>query len=189
MSVAGNTRNLRHGHLSMEDGALAAGIADANNTLAVPIDDGNLSFDESTPAVVVKNRGTLDHFSKAEEMPVTLSFTAKFSEWGSKGTQAVVADSGDIGSLPDGGPVVGFSVRDFLQNGGGLLTSTNGRNDNFTLTLVFLIDNPMSSGDAAETLTFTKFKCTGIKFGEGADANTMSISGTALLTTPASTRS
>lgn len=188
MSVAGNTRNLRHGHLSLADGQLGTGSA--ANTMVVPIDDGNLSFDENSPVVVVKNRGALDHLSKGEEMPVTLSFTIKYTGWGSLSTQAIVPDSGDAGSGPDGGAVTGYTVRDFLQNGGaGLLTSTSGRNDVFTTTLIFTIDNPMLTGDQAEVLTFTKFKMTSGKFAEGADADTIVVTGTALLTTPASTRS
>lgn len=186
--MAANTRNLRHGHLQLVDGAAAAGTADANNTLVVPIEEGNVSFDEATPGVVVKNRGALDHWSKGEEQPVTISFTIKFEAYKSMTTQAIVADSGDAGVLPDGGPVVGFSVRDFLENGGGLLTSTNGRNDNFTLTLTFTIDNPMTTGDENEILTFTQFKCEGLKFAEGAEFNTIAVTGRANLVTPTSTR-
>lgn len=183
---AGNTRNLRHGHLSVEDGQ--SGTGSAANTLSIPIDEGNLQFTEATPGVAVLNRGALDHWSKGQEVPVSCSFTAKFTDYKSKTSQAIVADSGDAGSGPDGGPVVGYSVRDFFQNGGGLLTSTSGRNDAFTVTLKFLIDNPMSSGDENELLTFTKFKCEDIKFAEGAECNSLAISGRALLTSPASSR-
>lgn len=171
-----NTRNLRHGHLSLRDGQ------SSYNSLAIDIDDGNLSFDESTPAVTVKNRGALDHFSKAEEMPVTLSFTVKFTQYGSRSSKSIVAAGA-------GGAVTGFSARDFMQNAGALLTTRSGRTDVFTCKLVFLIDNPASSGDQNETLIFDNFKLTGTKFGEGADADTISFSGTALITTPASSRS
>ncbi len=186
MTAALNTRNLRHGHLKLIDGQ--SGTGSAANTLVVPIDEGNLSFDEATPGVVVKNRGALDHWSKGEEQPVTVSFTIKFDAYKSKTTQAIVPDSGDAGSGPDGGPVVGFTVRDFLENGGGLLTSTNGRNDNFTVSLEFTIDNPMSSGDENEVLTFTQFKCENLKFSEGAEFDTVAVSGRGLLTSPTSVR-
>ena len=187
MSVAGNTRNLRHGHLSLADGQLGTGSA--ANTMVIPIDEGNLNFTEATPAALVKNRGALDHFSKGEEMPVSVSFTIKFTAYKSMTSQAIVPDSGDAGSGPDGGAVTGFTVRDFLLNGGGLLTSTNGRTDNFTCTLMFTIDNPMSTGDEAEVLTFTLFKTEDIKFSEGAECNTLAVSGRANITVPASSRS
>ncbi len=188
MTAALNTRNLRHGHLRLEDGALAGGIADANNSLVIPIDEGNLNFSEDTPGVVVKNRGALDHWSKGEEMPVTLSFTIKFDAYGSKTTQAVAVDTGDPGSLPDGGAVTDFSVRDFLENGGSLLTSSNGRSDNFLCSLIFTVDDPMSANDENEELTFTQFKCESLKFAEGAEFNTIAVSGRALLTHPGSER-
>jgi len=46
----------------------------------------------------------------------------------------------------------------------------------------------MSSGDENEVLTFTKFKCEGLKFSEGAEYNSIAVSGRGLLTTPVSVR-
>ena len=186
-----NTRNMRHGSLSLSDGQTVA------NTLAIDIDEGNMSFDEATPGVVVKNRGALDHWSKGEEQPVNVSFTIKFDAFGSKTTQAIAPDTADGGVKPDGGPVLNYSVADFLTNRlygssappvGGLLSSTNGRSDNFTLTIKFTIDNPMSSGDENEVLTFTQFHCETLKFSEGAEFNTIAVTGRANITTPASVR-
>lgn len=170
-----NTRNLRHGHLSLLDGQATP------NSLAIDIDDGNLSFDENTPVVTVKNRGALDHLSKGEEMPVTLSFTVKFSQYGNRTSPSIVA----VGA---GGAVTGFSARGFMKNAGALLTTRSGRNDVFSCKLVFLIDNPALSGDANETLTFDNFVLTNTKFAEGADTDTLVFTGTALITTPASVR-
>ena len=171
-----NTRNLMHGSLSLQD-------AQANkNTLAIDIDEGNLTFDEATPGVVVKNRGALDHWSKGEEQPVNVSFTLKFTQYGSRSSKSIVAASA-------GGAVTGFSARDFLQNAGSLLTSASGRTDVFTCGLVFSISNPVSTGDQAEVLTFTNFKVESLKFSEGAEFNSIAVSGRALLTTPASARS
>ena len=195
--MTSNTRNLRHGHLKLIDGALAAGIADAANFMLVPIDEGNLTFDESTPGVIVKARGGLNHWSKGEEQPVNVSFTIKYTGFGSKTTQAVAIDSGDVGVKPDGGVVTDFSVPDFLTNRvygsvtppvGGLLTSTNLRNDNFTCDLEFTIDNPVISGDENEVLTFSQFKCESLKFSEGAEFNSIAVSGRANIVTPSSVR-
>ncbi len=171
-----NTRNLRHGSLSLRDNQTLA------NTLAIDIDEGNLNFSEDTPGVVVKNRGALDHWSKGEEMPVTLSFTLKFTQYGSRSSKSIVGGAA-------GGAVTGYSARDFLQNSAGALTSFTGRTDVFTSALWFTIANPVVSGDQAEILKFTNFKVESLKFAEGAEFNTIAVSGRALLTTPVSARS
>jgi len=171
-----NTRNLRHGTLSVQDGQTAV------NTLAIAIDEGNLTFTEERTGVVVNNRGELDHWSKGEAMPINLSFSIKFDEYASKTTQAVVAAAA-------GGAVTGFSLRDFLRNGGSLLTSTNGRTDIFTTDLIFSISDPAVSGDEAEVLTFTDFYADSLSFSEGDEYNTIQVSGRALLETPSSARS
>ena len=170
-----NTRNLRHGHLSLLDGQSTP------NSLAIDIDEGNLNFTEATPAALVKNRGALDHFSKGEEMPVSLSFTIKFTQYGSRSVKSIAGAGA-------GGAVTGFSARDFLLNAGSLLTSREGRTDVFTCKVVFLVDNPVISGDQNETLTFDHFKCEDIKFSEGAECNTLAVSGRANVTTPTSVR-
>jgi len=166
-----NTRNLRHGTLSLSD-------ASDTNTLAVAIDEGNLTFTEERTGVVVNQRGELDHWSKGEAMPVNLSFSIKFDEYGNRSA-----------STEPGGAVTGYSVRGFLRNVDAGLTSTNGRNDIFTTNLSFSISNPATSGDEAEVLKFTDFYADSLSFSEGDEYNTIQVSGRALLETPASTRS
>ena len=171
-----NTRNLRHGSLALRDAQALP------NTLAIDIDEGNLTFDEATPGVVVKNRGALDHWSKGEEQPVSVSFTIKFTQYGSRSVKSIVGAGA-------GGAVTGFSARDFMENAGALLTSASGRTDVFTCDVWFTITNPVTTGDQQEILKFTNFKCESLKFSEGAESNTIAVSGRALLTTPVSTRS
>ena len=171
-----NTRNMRHGSLSLKDSQATP------NTLAIDIDEGNLTFDESSPGVVVKNRGALDHWSKGEEQPVNVSFTLKFTQYGSRSAKSIAGAGA-------GGAVTGFSARDFLQNAGGLLTSGTGRTDVFTCGLVFTISNPVLSGDQQEILTFSNFKVESLKFSEGAEFNSIACSGRALLVTPTSAMS
>lgn len=170
-----NTRNLRHGSIQLRDGQTAV------NTLALAIEEGNLSFSESRPGVLVKHRGGLDHWSKGEEVETSLSFTICFVEYGSKTTRAVVAAAA-------GGAVTGFSVRDFLVNEGGLLTSTEPRTDVFCCDVWFTISNPVSSGDENEILKFTDFKVESLQFSEAAPYNTIAISGRAKIVVPTSTR-
>lgn len=178
--MATHTRNLRHGSLTLKDGQTAA------NTLLVPIEEGNLTFDESTPGVVVKHRLALDHWSKGEEHEVPVSFTLKYNQYGNRNP---AASGVAIVAAAAGGAVTGYSVRGFLQNEDALLTTTSGRSDVFSVTLQFTISNPVSSGDQAELLEFTQFKCESLKFSEGAECDTIAVSGRALLTTPTSTRS
>lgn len=171
-----NTRNLRHGTLSVQDGQTAV------NTLAIAIDEGNLTFTEERSAVFVNNRGELDHQSKGEATPVNISFTIKFDEYASKTTRAIVAADA-------GGAVTDYSLRGFLRNEGGDLTSTNGRNDVFACDLIFSIVNPATTGDEAEVLTFSDFVADSFNFSEGDEYNTIAVSGRALVETPASARS
>lgn len=171
-----NTRNLRHGTLSVQDGQAAV------NTLAIAIDEGNLTFTEERSGVVVNNRGELDHWSKGEATPVQVSFTIKFDEYASKTTRAIEAAAA-------GGAVTDYSLRGFLRNEGGELTSTNGRTDIFTVDLKFSISNPAATGDEAEVLQFSDFYADSFNFSEGDEYNTVAVSGRALLETPASTRS
>ena len=179
--MASNTRNLRHGSLTLKDGQTLA------NTLAIIMEEGDLSFSEHRPGVVVKHRGGLDHWSKGEEAETSVSFTIKFEEFISKTSPAAA-----IVGAAAGGAVTSISVREFLTGqgvGGALLTTSSGRTDVHTVTLVFSISNPVTSGDQAETLTFTKFKCEAIEFREGAEYNTLAISGRALLVAPTGARS
>jgi hypothetical protein len=167
---------MRHGSLQLRDSQATP------NTLAIDIDEGNLTFDEASPGVVVKNRGALDHWSKGEEQPVSVSFTLKFTQFGSRSATSIAGAGA-------GGAVTGFSARDFLQNAGALLTTASGRTDVFTTNLWFTITNPVASGDQQEILKFTNFKVESLKFSEGAEFNTIAVSGRALLTTPVSARS
>lgn len=179
--MASNTRNLRHGSLVLHDGQTA------NNTLAVAIEEGDLSFTEAKPGVSVKHRGGLDHWSKGEEVEVSVSFTIKFEEYISKTSPAAA-----IVALAAGGAVTSISVREFLTGrgvGGALLTSMSGRNDVFTVSLWFSVANPVISGDQAELLKFNNFNCESIEFSEGAEYNTIRVSGRALITAPVGSRS
>lgn len=169
--MASNTRNLRHGSLVVKDGAGTPKV------LQFKIEEGNLTFSESRPGVVVKHRGGLDHWSKGEEVECSVSWTIKFTEWGSKSTAALSTSDSTC------------SPRDFLMGTYAGLTSTSGRTDVFTTTLVFSISNPVTTGDEAEALTFTQFKCESLAFSEAADANTIAVSGRALLVVPTSARS
>ncbi len=170
-----NTRNLTHGSISLQDGQTN------KNTMAVALDSGDLSFTRSKQHVTVLNRGVLDHQSRGQETPVQLSFSLPFDAYSSKTTQAVVAAGA-------GGAVTGYTVKDFLINGGGLLTSGNGRNDVFSTDALFTIANPAASGDENEILQFTDLVIDDVAFSEGEEFNTVTFTGTALLVEPTSVR-
>lgn len=176
--MASNTRNLRHGSLQLRDAQTTP------NTLVIAIDEGNLSFSESRPGQLVKHRGGLDHWSKGEEVETSLSWTIRFVDYGSRTTHAIAGSAA-------GGAVTAYSVRDFLINAFSELTTTANtlRTDVFCCDLWFTISNPMSSGDQQEILKFTAFKAESIQFSEGAESNSIAVSGRCNIIVPTSARS
>ena len=166
-----DTRNLRHGSLALSDSG-------GTNTLAIAIDEGNLTFTEAREGVVVKQRGELDHWSKGEAQPVSLSFTIKFDQYGNRSV-----------TTEPGGAVTGYSLRGFLRDADAGLTSVNLRNDIFTGNLNFTIVNPAVTGDEQEVLSFTDFHADRFNFSEGDEYDTIVCEGRALLETPGSVRS
>ncbi len=168
-----NTRNLTHGSISLADGA------GTPNTLAVALDNGDLNFTRTKTHVTVSQRGVLDHQSRGMETPVQISFSIPFSQFGSKTTQAI----------GPGGAVTDYSVKDFLLNIGiGTLTSTNGRNDVFSVDAIFTIADPAITGDENEILTFTDLVIDDVSFAESEEFDGLTFTGTALLTEPTSVR-
>jgi hypothetical protein len=166
------TRNLANGSLKLKDGAGTPKV------LVVPIDEGNVTFDETIIAHVVLNRDVLDHQTDGEEMETPVSFTMKFAEFLSQAGSA----------LGTGAPASTCSPADFIDGTFAGLTSTSGRTDVYTSTLEFTIANPATTGDQNEVLTFTKFHVDRLRFKEGAQYNTLIVEGRALITAPSSAR-
>ncbi len=157
------TKNLRDGIITIKDGA------GSPNTLEIILDTGDLNFTVAQEHIVVLDRGKLDHMRPGDEVAVAFTFSAKFVEW-----------SGRTGSAGD------VSVKDALKkegNAAGWESTTDC--DVYSVDLEFKIQNPCP-GNESETLVFADAVCDNVVFAEGDEFNTLSFTGKALITSPAS---
>jgi len=149
------TRNYRDGILTIIDGTTPT-----PNEREVVGCDGDLTFSESQESFLVMRRGVIDSIREGDQQPISVSFTVKFEQW-----QA--AD----------GASTGISVVDALKKRGGASAwksvDTCGP---YMVNLEFKIKDICTPG-AFEVLTFQKFVCDTVDFSEGAEYNTLRISG------------
>ena len=151
------TRNLRDGELVIRDGA--------GESLTVVLDDGDLTWTETTNTVEVKDRGSIaaGHTRPGDEESVELSFTAKWT--------VLAGGAGD--------PMGLYEVLSFSRDG---LVSTSGPGEQRTLTLAFTVADP--AGGAGETVTFAKVYRQSLTMSEAEDANRIAFSGRAFVPRP-----
>lgn len=161
-----HSRNLRDGLLTIVDGTTPT-----PNSLVIPLQNGDLNFTEMNNMVTIKNRGVLDHRRPGDEEEMAVSFSIKFVQWAyATGTSTGVS------------PIDALRKR----NGASAWASTGPACGPYCVDLKFSINNPCVSGDK-EHLTFPDFVVTDIKFGEGAEADTVTITGRSFATTPVRT--
>lgn len=148
------TKNLRDSVLTLKDKAVSP------NTLAVVLDEGNLSFTEENPVIQIDDRGIQDHLRKGSNAGFDFSWTCKFVEFtaasvtvyeflkgiGNASAYTYTADSSN-GTLKDAGDVK-------------------------VMHPTFVITDPVSG---TETLTFYNSFLRNIKFDEGSDYNTLAV--------------
>lgn len=149
------TRNYRDGTLIIVDGTTPTA-----NTLEVVGCDGDLTFSETQESFLIMRRGIIDSIREGDQQPISLSFTVKFEQW----------ERAD-------GASTGISVVDALKKRGGASAwesvDTCGP---YMVNLQFKIKDICNPG-AFEVLTFEKFVCDEVTFGEAAEYNTLRISG------------
>jgi len=161
-----NTRNLRDGSITIRDGSGTPKV------LVIPISDGDLAFEVSALSMVLMNRGVIDSRRSGDEVPCSISFSFTFEQW-----QFAA------------GLATGVSPRDVLAGDGGAITAGWVSTDAcgpWAVTLEFKVLDPCNA-NKYEILTFSKVHMDKFSFKEGKDANTVSVSGTALQTKPART--
>ena len=158
------TRNLRDGTLIIRDGTATP------NTLTIPIMDGDLSFKVVQPSFILRNRGKIDSRKQADQEALDISFSFKFEQW----------------SYADGNS--GISVPDAFQQIGGAVNwnSTDPNCGPFAVDLVFRMTDPCNLA-AYEQLVFSNFHADSLDFKEGSEANTVSVTGKALIFKPVRT--
>lgn len=164
------TRNLRHGHLTIKDGTTTT------KTLAIPIDEGDLQFDAEDMAPLVQNRGVNSHFSKAVQSPCNVQWTMKFTEYTGKSLGS--ATPSPLDALRQQGLASGWKSTEACGE--------------YVVDLSFLIDNPCSAAgtgvDQTETLLFADFHLDKWQFKEGKEYNTLVAIGRTLGIQPTATR-
>ena len=154
------TKNLRDGMIKIQDSG-------ASNEVMLVLDSGDLNFTENpNPVINVLDRGDLSHMRQGDEVPVTLSFSVKFTEFMSQGSNPVTLREALL----------------MVEAASAWTSSNDDGGDVDTIDIEFLILSP-TSGDQNELLTFTKVHGT-LEFAEGDEFNTLSFEGEAFMVSP-----
>ncbi len=158
--MTGVPRNMRDGLIIIRDGSPSP------KTLTIPIDEGNFKFSVSKPTVVIMNRGKINSRKTGDEVPTPISFGVKFEQW--------YFDNADNG----------VSIYDALNKTGGAddWVSTDECGP-FSVDIEFRSKNPCNPAQY-EVLLFRKFHADKVDFSENNEANTLEVSGTALVPEP-----
>lgn len=153
-------RSLKDGTIKIAD----AGGTGGANVVTVDVEEGDLSFTERTPVNIISDRGVLHSARKANEEPVELSFSMRFQSFSTHAST---------------------TPYDALTKTGGASAwvSDEPNSDVYAVIIEFTIADP--AGGASEVLTFARFCPEERPFQEGDPHNTLSVSGRAVITTPA----
>lgn len=163
-------RNLTHGQLTIVDGS------GSPNTLAVPIEEGNLRFTVSRPVKVIMNRGRIGTFAEGNEVPMSVSFTAKFEEW----TGRTLTAYATVPSVPDA----------LRKKGNASSWTSTLQCGPYCVDLRFDLSNPCTASgiDQTERLTFPDFHADNVGFEEGDDSDMIPVDGMCLALEPTAQR-
>jgi hypothetical protein len=163
--MTARTRNLRHGELSVIDGS---GTPKVYN---IKIAEGDFAFEVTKNAAVVMNRGKIDHRTQGDEAPMSLSLTLKFEQY--------EYDSAETGLSP-----VDVLLGSAIAKTAGWVSS-DGCGDAWAVTFVLKVYDPCDTTRTKyEQFEFPDFHTDKVSFKEGADFNTLAITGTSLATEP-----
>jgi hypothetical protein len=160
--MSNSSRNMRDGTIIIRDGSPTP------KTLTLTLDEGNMKFTVKTPSFVVMNRGKIDSRKTGDETPTEVSFGAKVQQW-----------SYDYINT-------GLSLYDALRGIGGADAAGWISTDEcgpFSVDIEFRMANPCNPSQY-ESLLFKKFHAESVSFSENAEANTLEVSGNALVGEP-----
>jgi hypothetical protein len=157
MAVSNLVRNLRDAELVIKDGSTPT-----NKTLTIVLDEGDLSWTERQQTIEIKDRGSISsgHLRKGDDLSVTLSFSAKWTQLLGKSV-----NSADALQL--------YEFLTFTANSGVVSTSPAGTQE--TLRLEFLVVDP--AGEASEKIIFSKVYRETLTMSEGDRYNLISFTG------------
>ena len=137
---------------TFRDGVLKIKGGGSGEELTIPIDMGDLEWEESEPSVVIKNRGAIHSLARGEEEAMTVRFSMVYTEWEGEGTTGAAASPVD--ALKKRGNASTWST-----------TATNSCGP-YAVDLELTITNPDSTGQD-ETITFPGFHADRIRAREG----------------------
>ena len=157
MAITNISRNLRDAELVLKDGTSPTPVS-----LTVVLDEGDLSWTQRQQTIEVKDRGMIagGHLRKGDELSVTLSFSAKWTQLLGK-------------SVLSGDPL---QLYEFLTFASGLdLVSTSGEGEQQTFSMEFIVKDP--AGIAHEKIVFSKVYQETLTMTEGDRYNIISFTG------------
>lgn len=167
--MSGMTRNFRDAVVTLSDSG--------SNSLELVLDEGNLDFEETiNPSFAVMDRGVLDHWRKADEVAVAVSFSAKLTKFlgdtvNGETLHDVLGRTGDAGDSPG---------NEWVSTCPTVAPDLHG------VILEFAINNPLDAS-ASEKVTFNKFVCNTFKVTEGDEYDIIAVTGIDLETSPSIT--
>ncbi|MEX0701184.1 MAG: hypothetical protein WD069_03735 [Planctomycetales bacterium] len=163
MSVSHITRNLRDGELVIRDGGEPA------LSLAVLLDEGDLSWTERRQTIEVKDRGSIaaGHLRRGDDESVAISFTAKWTQLLGRSVDAE-------------DPLQLYEFLTFAS--GAEIESTSPDGEQETLEFEFTVLDP--AGVASERITFARVYRESLTMSEGNEYNVISFSGRDFETAP-----
>lgn len=162
MTVGTAFRDLRDGSLVINDGSSTP------LSCAVACDEGDLNWEIKREFKLDMCRGQIQGKRKGNDIPCTVNFTLKWTQ-----LRAYTVNASDS--------IVPYEI---LNNYGDAFTSTRANNDHFAVQLVFTVVDPGGVAGNKEIITFNDFAPTSISPGEGADQNTIAVSGETLTEQP-----
>lgn len=151
------TRNLRDGTVRLVDGT------GTPVTKEVTLLDGKLEWEVQQPTIVVKDRGTLDHFRKGDQEGVKGSCAFKYVEH----------FNGSTGGIYEFLLFLGVYVTN---------TSTTSGSDRKTLHVEFYVDDP--GGGTDELVKFMHCAITNLRHQQGDEYDTISFDFVSLAALP-----
>lgn len=157
------TKNLRDGILKIADNSGQAGA----NKITVALDEGDLRFTETKGYIQVSDRGVLDHVRPGDQVAVTLSFGCKF-----------------VGFQVDSNAISVYEALTMTGGASAWVSANGATSDVYATELTFEIYDADITPAVMDTLVFDKFHMESIEFSEGADNNTLAVSGFAFITAP-----
>lgn len=164
MAISNVIRNLRDAELMIEDGSSPDPLV-----LTVVMDEGDLTWTERRSTIEVKDRGRISggHLRKGDDVSVSLSFSAKWTQLLGK-------------SVLSGDPLQLYEFLT-LASGSGVV-STSGAGEQETLTFRFRVVDP--AGVSSEEVVFEKVYRESLSLSEGEDYNVIAFSGKAFVVSP-----